>query len=55
LIVDKTVEWLGDSKQVIKSFPDDVKMDLGADLYRLQKGLEPNRLEIFSWIEEKCF
>jgi phage-related protein len=31
----------GDSRAVIKSFPDDVREDLGADLWRVQNGEKP--------------
>lgn len=51
---DKTVEWLGDSREIIKYFPDDIKMDLGADLYRLQKGLEPNNWKPFPGLKRNA-
>lgn len=31
----------GDSRAVIKSFPDNIREDLGADLWRMQNGEKP--------------
>lgn len=55
LIEDKKVKWLGDSRKVIKSFPSDIKMDLGADLFRLQKGLQPNSWKPFPGLKRNAF
>jgi phage-related protein len=35
------VVFEGDSRAVIKSFPDDVREDIGADLWRVQNGQKP--------------
>lgn len=35
------VVFEGDSRTVIKSFPDDIREDLGADLWRVQNGERP--------------
>ena len=35
------VVFEGDSRAVIKSFPDDVREDIGADLWRVQNGEKP--------------
>ena len=35
------VVFEGDSRAVIKSFPEDVREDLGADLWRVQNGEKP--------------
>ena len=35
------VVFEGDSRAVIKSFPDDIREDLGADLWRVQNGDKP--------------
>jgi phage-related protein len=35
------VKFLGDSKSIIKSFPADIREDLGGDLRRLQQGERP--------------
>jgi phage-related protein len=34
--------WLGDSRQTLRGFPDDVRMIAGFQLWRVQQGLEPN-------------
>jgi phage-related protein len=36
------IHWAGDSKEVVSSFPQDVKSVLGYSLRRLQKGLLPD-------------
>lgn len=36
------IRWLGDSKEVLSAFPQDVKAVLGYALRRLQKGLLPD-------------
>jgi phage-related protein len=38
---DAVIAWEGDSKEVISSFPDDVKTNLGFDLRLLQQGNQP--------------
>lgn len=40
-MVLKEVIWLGDSKAVISSFSDEIREDLGFELYRLQQGKLP--------------
>lgn len=37
----RPLTWLGDSRDVLRAFPRDVRDRIGADLYRLQIGLEP--------------
>ncbi len=37
----KFVVWEGDTLEVLKSFPEDVRVNLGHDLRRLQEGLVP--------------
>ena len=34
--------WLGDSRETIRDFPDDVRRIAGFQLWRVQRGLEPN-------------
>src|SRR5216683_6979129 len=34
--------WLGDSRDTIRAFPDDVRQRVGFQLWRVQRGLEPN-------------
>lgn len=38
---DAKIAWEGNSKEVISSFPDEVKQNLGFQLRRLQRGEEP--------------
>jgi phage-related protein len=38
---DAAIAWEGDSKEVISSFPDEVKYNLGFDLRLLQQGQQP--------------
>ena len=37
----KRLEWEGDSLEVIRDFPKEVRLNLGADLRRLQEGRKP--------------
>lgn len=34
--------WLGDSRDTIRAFPDNVRQIAGFQLWRVQRGLEPN-------------
>lgn len=34
--------WLGDSRDTIRAFPDDVRKIAGYQLWRVQRGFEPN-------------
>ena len=36
--VEKPVEWMGDSREVIRSFPEDVRDVMGVALYHAQRG-----------------
>jgi phage-related protein len=38
---EKLVIWLGDSRETIRGFPDDVRRIAGFQLRRVQRGLEP--------------
>ncbi len=40
-IATAEIAWEGDSREVIRSFPDGVRQDLGAELRRLQLGERP--------------
>ena len=51
----KIVEWSGDSKALIKGFPDDIKADLGADLYRLQCSKSPKNWKPFPGLKRNAF
>ena len=37
----KTIYWVGDSRQVVKSYPQEVRKDIGTELMRVQHGLDP--------------
>jgi len=39
---DKPLIWLGDSRDTIRAFPDDVRKIAGFQLWRGQRGLDPN-------------
>src|SRR3989442_7218418 len=41
-MADKPVIWLGDSRETISSFADDARQIAGFQLWRVQRGLEPN-------------
>ena|SRR5215475_15670791 len=38
----KSLTWLGDSRDAIRAFPEDVRQIAGFQLWRVQRGLEPN-------------
>lgn len=37
----KGLIWLGDSRKILRSFPKDVKLDLGQAIFELQQGIQP--------------
>ncbi len=39
---DKPLVWLGDSREAIRRFPDGARQIAGFQLWRVQRGLEPN-------------
>jgi phage-related protein len=41
-VTAKPLIWLGDSRETIRTFPDDVRSIAGFQLWRVQRGLEPN-------------
>ena len=41
-VSDKPVIWLGDTRETIGGFPDDVRRIAGFQIWRVQRGLEPN-------------
>jgi putative component of toxin-antitoxin plasmid stabilization module len=41
-MIEKPLIWLGDSRDTISAFPDDVRKIAGFQLWRVQRGLEPN-------------
>ena len=47
---EKPVIWLGDSREMTTGFPDDVRKIAGFQLWRVQRGLEPNNWKPMSSI-----
>jgi phage-related protein len=41
-MAEKPVVWLGDSRETIRTFPENVRQVAGFQLWRVQRGLEPN-------------
>ena len=41
-MTDKPLIWLGDARETIRAFPDDVRRIAGFQLWRVQRGLAPN-------------
>ena len=43
------VVWINESKEVLKSFPTDVRKALGEDLYRVQSNVKPKDFKSVSY------
>lgn len=41
-MTEKALVWLGDSREAIRAFPEDVRKIAGFQLWRVQRGLEPS-------------
>lgn len=41
-MAEKPLIWLGNSREAIRAFPDDARKIAGFQLWRVQRGLEPN-------------
>src|SRR5688572_30957837 len=41
-MIEKPVVWLGDSRETTRAFPENVRQVAGFQLWRVQRGLEPN-------------
>jgi len=52
---DATIAWEGDSRDVISSFPDEAKHNLGFDLRLLQQGQQPRDFRAMSSIGPGVF
>jgi phage-related protein len=52
---DAVIAWEGDSKEVISSFPDKAKQNLGFDLRLLQQGEQPTNYRPMSSIGQGVF
>lgn len=51
----KDVDWCGDSLDVIREWPDEVRFNIGADIRRLQEGKKPLDWKPFSGLVENAF
>lgn len=40
--MEKSVVWMGDSLKQVRSFPEEVRKDIGSSLYEVQLGDKPN-------------
>ena len=52
---DAVIAWEGDSKEVISSFPDPAKANLGFDLRLLQQGQQPTNYRTMSSVGPGVF
>ncbi len=52
---DAVIAWEGDSKEVISSFPDEAKHNLGFDLRLLQQGQQPTDYRAMSYVGPGVF
>ncbi len=41
-MTERPLIWLGDSRDTIRTFPDDVRRIAGFQLWRVQRGIDPN-------------
>ena len=41
-MADRPLIWLGNSREAIRGFPDGARLSAGFQLWRVQRGLEPN-------------
>jgi phage-related protein len=46
----KSVVWIGDSLKQVKSFPEEVRRDIGSSLYDAQLGDKPNNAKPFKGV-----
>lgn len=51
----KEVIWLGDSKEAVSEFPENIRVDLGFQLYLLQQGKQPIRSRPMKSIGKSVF
>lgn len=47
----KSIKFLGDSRRVMREFPDEARRHVGAQLYRVQEGKEPSDWKPFPAVE----
>ena len=43
--MEKSVVWMGDSLKQVKSFPEEVRKDVGSSLYEVQLGDQPHNVK----------
>lgn len=48
--MEKSVVWMGDSLKQVKSFPEEVRKDVGSSLYEVQLGDKPNNAKPFKGV-----
>jgi phage-related protein len=51
----KSVVWIGDSLKQVKSFPEEVRRDIGSSLYDAQLGDKPNSAKPFKGVGSGVF
>ena len=55
MTTDKDVDWRGDSKEILKEWPEVAKENIGADLRRLQQGKMPKNWKPFPGLKGNAF
>jgi phage-related protein len=53
--MEKSVVWMGDSLKQVKSFPEEVRKDIGSSLYEVQLGDKPNNAKPFKGVGSGVF
>lgn len=51
----KLVVWMGDSLKQVKSFPEEVRRDIGSSLYDAQLGDQPDNAKPFKGVGSGVF
>jgi phage-related protein len=53
--MEKSVVWMGDSLKQVKSFPEEVRKDIGSSLYEVQLGDKPSNAKPFKGVGSGVF
>ena len=53
--MEKSVIWMGDSLKQVKSFPEEVRRDIGSSLYDAQLGNKPSNAKPFKGVGRGVF
>ncbi|MFM2314932.1 MAG: hypothetical protein RLZZ04_4208 [Cyanobacteriota bacterium] len=53
--MEKLVVWIGDSLKQVRSFPEEVRRDIGSSLYDAQLGNKPNSAKPFKGVGRGVF